>query len=152
MNSLNSTISSHQKGQHLALTDRVTIQIMHEQGQSLRQIARVLRCSPTTVKYELERGQVKHTTLLTMMPRRHKNATKQGTVIADVGLTCGPKAVLSPTSRNTFLVRVGRLIPVAVGLWPVAASPGMKRSARRRSTTMWPADFCELSPWACPRP
>ena len=60
MNSLNSTISSHQKGQHLALTDRVTIQIMLEQGQSLRQIARVLRCSPTTVKYELERGQVKH--------------------------------------------------------------------------------------------
>ncbi len=48
MNSLNSTISSHQKGQHLALTDRVTIQIMHEQGQSLRQIARVFRCSPTT--------------------------------------------------------------------------------------------------------
>ena len=49
MNSLNSTISSHQKGQHLALTDRVTIQIMHEQGQSLRQIARALNCSPTTV-------------------------------------------------------------------------------------------------------
>ncbi|KJY60002.1 Transposase [Lactobacillus kimbladii] len=58
MNSLNSTISTHQKGQHLALTDRVTIQIMHEQGQSLRQIARALNCSPTTVKYELERGQI----------------------------------------------------------------------------------------------
>ena len=58
MNSLNSTISSHQKGQHLALTDRVTIQIMHEQGQSLRQISRALNCSPTTVKYELERGQI----------------------------------------------------------------------------------------------
>ena len=58
MNSLNSTISSHQKGQHLALTDWVTIQIMHEQSQSLRQIARALNCSPTTVKYELERGQI----------------------------------------------------------------------------------------------
>ena len=58
MNSLNSTISSHQKGQHLALTDWVTIQIMHEQSQSLRQIARALNCSPTRVKYELERGQI----------------------------------------------------------------------------------------------
>ena len=46
MNSLNSTISTHQKGQHLALADRVTIQIMHEQSQSLRQIARALNCCP----------------------------------------------------------------------------------------------------------
>ena len=58
MNSLNSTISSHQKSQHLALTDRVTLQVLRSQGQFLRQIARVLNCSPTTVKYELERGQI----------------------------------------------------------------------------------------------
>ena len=58
MNSINSTISTNQKGQHLALTDWITIQIMHEQGQSLRQIAASLNCSPTTVKYELERGQI----------------------------------------------------------------------------------------------
>ena len=58
MNSLNSTISSHQKGQHLALTDRVTLQVLRSQGQSLRQIAASLNCSPTTVKYKLERGQI----------------------------------------------------------------------------------------------
>ena len=33
MNSLNSTISSHQKGQHLALQDRVTLQILSSQYQ-----------------------------------------------------------------------------------------------------------------------
>ena len=82
MNSLNSTISSHQKSQHLALTDRVTLQVLRSQGQFLRQIARVLNCSPTTVKYELERGQISlyhgkryrydaHT-----MPRQRKDATR----------------------------------------------------------------------------
>ena len=58
MNSLNSTISTYQKGQHLALQDRVIIQVLRSQGQSLRQIAASLNCSPTTVKYELERGQI----------------------------------------------------------------------------------------------
>ncbi|RMC46921.1 IS30 family transposase [Lactobacillus sp. ESL0228] len=58
MNSLNSTISNHQKGQHLALQDRVIIQVLRQQGQSLRQIAASLNCSPATVKYELERGQI----------------------------------------------------------------------------------------------
>ena len=48
MNSLNSTISSHQKGQHLVLQDCVIIQVLRSQGQSLRQIARALNCSPTT--------------------------------------------------------------------------------------------------------
>ncbi len=38
MNSLNSTISTHQKGQHLALTDRVRLQVLRSQGQFLRQI------------------------------------------------------------------------------------------------------------------
>ena len=33
MNSLNSTISSHQKGQHLALQDRVIIQVLRSQYQ-----------------------------------------------------------------------------------------------------------------------
>ena len=58
MNSLNSTISTHQKGQHLALTDRVTLQVLRSQGQFLRQVAASPNCSPTTVKYELERGQI----------------------------------------------------------------------------------------------
>ena len=58
MNSLNSTISTHQKGQHLALQDRIISQVLRSQGQSLRQIARALNCSPTTVKYELERCQI----------------------------------------------------------------------------------------------
>ena len=58
MNSLNSTISTHQKGQHLALQDRVIIQVLRSQGQFLRQVAASPNCSPTTVKYELERGQI----------------------------------------------------------------------------------------------
>ena len=58
MNSLNSTISTHQKGQHLALQDHVIIQVLRSQGQFLRQVAASPNCSPTTVKYELERGQI----------------------------------------------------------------------------------------------
>ena len=58
MSSLNSTKSTHQKGQHLASQNRVIIQVLRSQGQSLRQIAASLNCSPTTVKYELERGQI----------------------------------------------------------------------------------------------
>ena len=58
MNSLNSSISSHQKGQHLALQDRVIIQVLRSQGQFLRQVAASPNCSPTTVKYKLERGQI----------------------------------------------------------------------------------------------
>ena len=78
MNSLNSTISTHQKGQHLALQDRVIIQVLRSQGQSLRQIARTLNCSPTTVKYELERGQISlyHANGTATMPRKRKDATR----------------------------------------------------------------------------
>ena len=78
MNSLNSTISSHQKGQHLALQDRVIIQVLRSQGQSLRQIAASLNCSPTTVKYELERGQIAlyHVNGTATMRKWRKDATR----------------------------------------------------------------------------
>lgn len=39
MNLLNSTISNHQKDQHLVLQDHVIIQILRKQGKSQRQIA-----------------------------------------------------------------------------------------------------------------
>ena len=60
MNSLNSTISTstHLKGKHLSFADRVMLQVLRQQGQSLRQIAASLNCSLATVKYELERGQI----------------------------------------------------------------------------------------------
>ncbi|WEV37032.1 IS30 family transposase [Lactobacillus sp. ESL0677] len=57
MNFLHSTISTHLKGKHLSFENHVTIQVLHSQGQSLRQIARTISCSPTTIKNELERGQ-----------------------------------------------------------------------------------------------
>lgn len=39
MNLLNSTISTHQKGQHLVLQDCMLMQVMHKQSQSLYTIA-----------------------------------------------------------------------------------------------------------------
>lgn len=42
-------------GQHLKFEDRVSIKIYRQQGHSLRSIADVIGCSPSTVMYELRR-------------------------------------------------------------------------------------------------
>ncbi|MDK8160988.1 helix-turn-helix domain-containing protein, partial [Lactobacillus delbrueckii] len=49
-----SNTKPHQKGKHLKLNDRTTIQELH----SNRAIARELNCSPSTVGYDLKRGTV----------------------------------------------------------------------------------------------
>ena len=116
MNPLNSTISSHQKGQHLALTDWVTIQIMHEQSQSLRQIAASLNCSPTTVKYELERGQIS----LYHGKRYRYDAQAAQRRYQIRRLNCGRKqAFLAKThfikyDETHFFKQAGRLMPAPV--------------------------------------
>ena len=53
-----SNTKPHQKGKHLKLKDRTTIQELHSKGYSNRAIARELNCSPSTVGYELKRGTV----------------------------------------------------------------------------------------------
>ncbi|GHN32541.1 hypothetical protein ME790_16120 [Lactobacillus delbrueckii] len=53
-----SNTKPHQKGKHLTLNDRTTIQELHSKGYSNRAIARELNCSPSTVGYELKRGTV----------------------------------------------------------------------------------------------
>lgn len=53
-----SNTKPHQKGKHLKLNDRTTIQELHSKGYSNRAIARELNCSPSTVGYELKRGTV----------------------------------------------------------------------------------------------
>ncbi len=53
-----SNTKPHQKGKHLKLNDRTTIQELHSEGYSNRAIARELNCSPSTVRYELKRGTV----------------------------------------------------------------------------------------------
>lgn len=45
-----------ERGQHLKFEDRVSIKIYRQQGHSLRAIADVIGCSPSTVMYELRRG------------------------------------------------------------------------------------------------
>ncbi|MBT8870626.1 IS30 family transposase, partial [Lactobacillus delbrueckii subsp. bulgaricus] len=50
-----SNTKPHQKGKHLKLNDRTTIQELHSKGCA---IARELNCSPSTVGYELKRGTV----------------------------------------------------------------------------------------------
>ena len=53
-----SNTKPHQKGKHLTLNDRTTIQELHSKGYSNRAIARELNCSPSAVGYELKRGTV----------------------------------------------------------------------------------------------
>ena len=45
-----------ERGQHLKFEDRCTIKIFHKLGYSLRTIAAIVNCSPSTVMYELRRG------------------------------------------------------------------------------------------------
>lgn len=58
MDLLNSTTSApeRQKHQHLIFEDRCAIKVFRKLGYSLRFIAAVLDCSPSTVMYELRRG------------------------------------------------------------------------------------------------
>ncbi len=49
------------KGAHLTLDERGMIQGLHAKGCSLREIAAVLNCSPTTVSNELKRGTPERT-------------------------------------------------------------------------------------------
>ena len=49
-------IPDRERGQHLKFEDRVSIKIYRQQGHSLRSIADVIGCSPSTVMYELRRG------------------------------------------------------------------------------------------------
>lgn len=48
--------SSRKRGKHLTLDERGMIQALHRENKSLREIARAVGCSYTTVHYELKRG------------------------------------------------------------------------------------------------
>ena len=51
------TISGERKrGQHLGTEERGAIQVLKKLGYSNRSIAREIKCSPSTVVYELKRG------------------------------------------------------------------------------------------------
>ncbi|TDG64002.1 helix-turn-helix domain-containing protein, partial [Lactobacillus delbrueckii] len=71
-----SNTKPHQKGKHLKLNDRTTIQELHSKGYSNRAIARELNCSPSTVGYELKRGTV---SVYTGNVKRYKAVEGQST-------------------------------------------------------------------------
>lgn len=58
MNLLHSITDTHTKGKHLSFENRVEIQTLCKEGYSMRAIARKLNCSPSTIKYEIDRGTV----------------------------------------------------------------------------------------------
>src|SRR5690625_6058674 len=58
MNLLYSITDTHTKGKHLSFENRVEIQTLRKEGYSMRAIARKLNCSPSTIKYEIDRGTV----------------------------------------------------------------------------------------------
>ena len=51
--------TTRKKGKHLTLDERGMIQALHEEKRSLRKIAAVLNCSPSTICLELKRGTPK---------------------------------------------------------------------------------------------
>lgn len=46
-----------ERGQHLKFEEKCTIKTLRKLGYSLRVIAKAVNCSPSTVLYELKRGQ-----------------------------------------------------------------------------------------------
>ena len=58
MDQLHSTTLTpdRERGQHLKFEDRCSIKIFRKLGYSLRAIAAIINCSPSTVMYELRRG------------------------------------------------------------------------------------------------
>lgn len=53
--------TTHARGKHLALDERGQIQALRREGHSLREIGKVIGCSPSTVLYELRRGTPERT-------------------------------------------------------------------------------------------
>ena len=58
MSQLHSTTATHQKGKHLSYEERVIIQLRLKDKHSIRDIAREIGCSPTTVSNEIKRGTI----------------------------------------------------------------------------------------------
>lgn len=56
MNHTHSITPNREKGQHLTYEDRISIQVCTRPGLSLRQTAKIINCSPSTVLNELRRG------------------------------------------------------------------------------------------------
>ncbi len=55
-NHFNTLEESRKPGRHLTLDERGQIQALHQQGLSLRAIAKAVGCAHTTIHYELKRG------------------------------------------------------------------------------------------------
>lgn len=58
MDNSHSTMDEHRKGQHLTYDERILIQIRRKDGKGVREIAREIGCSPSTVSNELKRGTI----------------------------------------------------------------------------------------------
>lgn len=119
-----SNTKPHQKGKHLKLNDRTTIQELHSKGYSNRAIARELNCSPSTVGYELKRGTV---SLYTSNVKRYKalkgkaltsyieaNAAARACFFADIS-----SSTMFPTAS---IIKAGLLMLAWVMLWPRESS------------------------------
>ena len=120
-----SNTKPHQKGKHLTLNDRTTIQELHSKGYSNRAIARELNCSPSTVGYELKRGTV---SLYTGNVKRYKAVEGQSTYELHRS-ECGRKSLFlrrHKSSSTMFptasIIKAGLLMLAWVMLWPRESS------------------------------
>ena len=116
-----SNTKPHQKGKHLKLNDRTTIQELHSKGYSNRAIARELNCSPSTVGYELKRGTV---SLYTGNVKRYKAVEGQSYIEANAAArACFFADISSSTMFPTAsIIEAGLLMLAWVMLWPRESS------------------------------
>ena len=111
-----SNTKPHQKGKHLKLNDRTTIQELHSKGYSNRAIARELNCSPSTVGYELKRGTVSvyRYKAVALTNYIEANEAARACFFADIS-----SSTMFPTAP---IIKAGLLMLAWVMLWPRESS------------------------------
>ena len=120
-----SNTKPHQKGKHLTLNDRTTIQELHSKGYSNRAIARELNCSPSTVGYELKRGTV---SLYTGNVKRGIQPSKGKALMNYIEANAAARACFfTDISSSTMfptasIIEAGLLMLAWVMLWPRESS------------------------------
>ncbi len=120
-----SNTKPHQKGKHLKLNDRTTIQELHSKGYSNRAIARELNCSPSTVGYELKRGTV---SVYTGNVKRGIKLSKGKALTNYIEANAAARACFfTDISSSTMfptasIIKAGLLMLAWVMLWPRESS------------------------------
>ena len=105
MNHTYSITPSREKGQHLTLSDRFSIQVYDRLCFSLRMIANELNCSPSTILNELHRGTGSRNGKRGRFPQYSANAAKLSMRQIVLVVTNPINAKITALSSNGLLTK-----------------------------------------------